>query len=151
MFQQGRAEFKRLDHQIETRTEIAVSPEDDVELRRVTLVNRSDHSRTIEVTSYTECVLAPAAGELAHPAFSNLFVMTKLIRERDALLCWRRPRSEQEQPPWFIHLATVEGREVNAASFETARGNFIGRNRSLASPQAFDQVAPLSNTVGAFH
>ena len=149
VFQQGRAEFKRLDHQIETRTEIAVSPEDDVELRRITLVNRSDQARIIEVTSYCECVLAPANGDLAHPAFSNLFVMTKLLRERDAILCWRRPRSEQEQPPWFIHLATVEGRESTPASYETSRVNFIGRNRTLAAPQVFDQVTPLSDTVGS--
>jgi cellobiose phosphorylase len=42
IFSEGRAEFRRRDHfEIETYTEIVVSPEDDIELRRVRLTNRS--------------------------------------------------------------------------------------------------------------
>ncbi len=79
IFTQARAEFRRRDEEIETHTEISVSPEDDVELRRITLTNRSSTARTIELTSYAEVVLAPAAQDPAHPAFSNLFVQTELI------------------------------------------------------------------------
>ena len=62
--------------------EIAVSPEDDVEVRRLTLTNRSDRPREIEVTSYAEVVLGPAADDFAHPAFGKLFVDTDLpVRE----------------------------------------------------------------------
>ena len=57
IFTQGRAEFRRRDEKINTHTEISVSPEDDVELRRITMTNRSDFPRTIEVTSYAEVVL----------------------------------------------------------------------------------------------
>ena len=46
------------DDQIETYTQISVSPEDDIELRRVTLTNRGRSRRTIEITSYAEVVLA---------------------------------------------------------------------------------------------
>ena len=67
---------------IETHTEIAVSPEDDIELRRVRITNRSRTRRTIEVTSYAEVVLAPPAADALHPAFSNLFVQTEILRER---------------------------------------------------------------------
>ena len=42
VFVQGRAEYRRVDHAIETHTEVSVSPEDDVEIRRVTLTNQSD-------------------------------------------------------------------------------------------------------------
>jgi cyclic beta-1,2-glucan synthetase len=61
IFSQGRAEFRRVDGTIETHVEISVSPEDDVELRRVSLTNRGDGPRTIELTSYAEVVLATAA------------------------------------------------------------------------------------------
>ena len=58
IFTQSRAEFRRSDDRIDTHTEISVSPEDDIELRRITLTNRSELPRTIELTSYAEVVLA---------------------------------------------------------------------------------------------
>ena len=58
IFTQARAEFRRRDKEIETHAEISVSPEDDIELRRVTLTNRGDTPRTIELTSYAEVVMA---------------------------------------------------------------------------------------------
>src|SRR5208283_723116 len=109
IFTEGRAEFRRRDERINTHTEISVSPEDDVELRRITMTNRSDSPRTIEVTSYAEVVLAPQNHDLAHPAFSNLFVQTELVRTRQAIVCTRRPRSAEEHPPWLMHLMTIRG------------------------------------------
>ncbi|MEI8197921.1 MAG: cyclic beta 1-2 glucan synthetase, partial [Phycisphaerae bacterium] len=105
----------------------------------------------------TEVVLAPQAQDLSHPAFSNLFVQTELVRERQAILCTRRPRSAQERPPWMMHLMTVGGggggggtggTTVGEASFETDRMKFIGRNRDLSAPAALEESGPLSNTAG---
>jgi cellobiose phosphorylase len=149
VFGQGKAEFRRQDEQIELHTEICVSPEDDIELRRTTVTNRSDRTRTIEVTSYAEVVLAPAGQDLAHPAFSNLFVQTELLRAREAILCTRRPRSADEQPPWMMHLMTVQGEVAGEISFETNRLNFIGRGRTPANPAAMDHGGPLSDTEGS--
>ncbi|MCE9604344.1 MAG: cyclic beta 1-2 glucan synthetase [Planctomycetia bacterium] len=149
IFTQARAEFRRRDEGIETYTEISVSPEDDVELRRISITNRSDTPRTIEVTSYAEVVLAAPAHDLAHPAFSNLFVQTELVRNRQAILCTRRARSAEEVPPWMVHLMTVQGTTVGEASFETDRMRFVGRSRSLSSPAAMDSGAILSDSEGA--
>src|SRR4029450_3940238 len=93
IFSEARAEFRRSDHDIETHTEIVVSPEDDIELRRMRVTNRSELARRIEVTRYAEVVLAPAAADALHPAFSNLFVQTQVLEESAAILCTRRPRS----------------------------------------------------------
>ena len=60
--------------------EIVVSPEDDIELRRLRITNRSRTRRTIDVTSYAEVALAPPAADALHPAFSNLFVQTEIVR-----------------------------------------------------------------------
>lgn len=149
IFTQGRAEFRRRDDKIDTHTEISVSPEDDIELRRITLTNRSDVVRTIEVTSYAEVVLAPQAHDLAHPAFSNLFVQTELVRDRQAIFCTRRPRSAEERPPWLVHLMAVHGTTIGAASYETDRMRFIGRGRSLIAPAALDANEPLSDSQGS--
>jgi cyclic beta-1,2-glucan synthetase len=148
IFVQGRAEYRCRDEDIDAHTEIAVSPEDDVEVRRVTLTNLSPRTRTIEVTSYAEVVLAPLNADLAHPAFSNLFVQTEILRDSQAILCTRRPRAPGEKPPWMFHLMTTQGTPAGDASYETDRAKFIGRCRSVAHPAAFDKVAPLSNTDG---
>lgn len=149
IFTQSRAEFRRRDDKIDTHTEIAVSPEDDVEIRRVTMTNRSDFIRTIEVTSYAEVVLAPQAHDLSHPAFSNLFVQTEILRQRQAIFCTRRPRSAEEKPPWLMNLMAVQGTIVGTASYETDRMRFIGRGRSLVSPAALDSTARLSDSQGS--
>jgi cyclic beta-1,2-glucan synthetase len=149
IFTQARAEFRRTDNEIQSHTEISVSPEDDIELRRVTLTNRSEIVRTIEITSYAEVVLAARGQDLAHPAFSNLFVQTELVPDRQAILCTRRPRSADERPPWLMHLMTVHGTTVGKPSFETDRMKFIGRGKSATAPAAMHDPAPLSNSQGS--
>jgi cyclic beta-1,2-glucan synthetase len=148
IFTQSRAEFRRSDDRIHSHTEIGVSPEDDVELRRVTLKNRSRVARTIEITSYAEVVLAPLSQDLSHPAFSNLFVQTELVRDRHAILATRRPRSASEKPPWLMHLMTVQGASVGETSFETDRMKFIGRGRTLADPICMEGAVSLSDSAG---
>ena len=140
IFMQGRAEYRRSDEEIDAHTELAVSPEDDVEVRRVTLMNVSAQARTIELTSYAEVVLAPQNADLAHPAFSNLFVQTEILRDAQAILCTRRPRAPGERQPWMFHLMTTQGTPAGDASYETDRATFLGRCRSVANPAAFDRI-----------
>jgi len=148
IFTQARAEFRQRQAGLEIHTEISVSPEDDVELRRITITNRSLVSRVIELTSYAEVVLALPATDAAHPAFSNLFVQTELAPKFPAILCTRRARSQEERPPWLLHLLVGQGGEQGEISCETDRSRFVGRGRTLASPAAMQTAGPLSNTVG---
>jgi len=149
IFSEGRAEFRRRDQDIETHTEIAVSPEDDIELRRIRITNDSRARRTIEITSYAEVVLASSAADALHPAFSNLFVQTEIIWERQAILCTRRPRSLDEGSPWMCHLMAVHGADIGAMSYETDRSQFIGRGRSAADPQAMSGPGGLQEAHDA--
>ncbi len=149
IFSEGRAEFRRRDHEIETYTEIVVSPEDDIELRRTRITNRSRTSRTIEITSYAEVVLASSAADALHPAFSNLFVQTEIIPERQAILCTRRPRSLDEHSPWMCHLMAVHGADIGTISYETDRLQFIGRGRTAADPQALSGSGALQGMQDA--
>ncbi|MBL9190934.1 MAG: hypothetical protein JNJ82_01170, partial [Opitutaceae bacterium] len=148
IFTPARAEFRVRPPGLEMHTEISVSPEDDVELRRVTVVNRSSVIRTLEFTSYAEVVLAPAAADAAHPAFSNLFVQTEFIPGSSALLCARRPRSPEEAPPCLIHVMRGPDGATGGLSCETDRSRFVGRGGTLVQPAALQGSAPLSNTVG---
>jgi cellobiose phosphorylase len=147
IFSEGRAEFRRRDHDYETHTEIVVSPEDDIELRRIRITNSSRTRRTIDVTSYAEVVLASPAADALHTAFSNLFVQTEIIRRQRAILCTRRPRSLEEHTPWMFHLMTARGTEIGEVSYETDRMQFIGRGRTVANPQAMSGRATLSGAL----
>lgn len=143
-----RVEFSRRDGNIITRTEVVVSPEDQAEMRRISLTNHSKYDRMVEVTSYFEVVLARSSEDLAHPAFGNLFIQTEFVH--GSLLASRRPRSEKQTRLWLMHsVATEGGEKVGSLQYETDRARFIGRGRSLGNPQALDANQPLSNTVGA--
>jgi cellobiose phosphorylase len=149
IFTQARAEFRRIDEQIEMHTMISVASEDDLELRRTKLTNRSDRARRIEITSYAEVVLAAQTQDESHASFSNLFVQTELLNKQGAILCTRRPRSAEEQPPWMIHMMTATGKQLDETSYETDRMQFIGRGRSTDSPNALQSRGPLTNSQGA--
>lgn len=149
VFSQGRAEFRRQDDKVESYTEIIVSPEDDIEIRRIHITNHSKSKKSIEITSYAEVVLALPAEESAHPAFSNLFVQTEIIPQQQAILCTRRPRSNEEKPPWMLHLMKVNGVEAYQISYETDRNKFIGRGNSVAEPRVMGISEPLSGTHGS--
>lgn len=149
VFSQGRAEFRRRDFSLETHTEIVVSPEDDIELRRVHITNRSRKRRVLEITSYAEVVLTSAAADEAHPAFSNLFVQTEINAQRNAILCTRRARSVDEQPPWMFHLMKVHEAGIEKITYETDRNEFIGRGNNINAPKAVKQKNALSGSSGS--
>ena len=152
IFSEGRAEFRRRDvlaeGEFETHTDIVVSPEDDIELRRVRITNRSASRKTLDVTSYAEVVLASAASDALHPAFSNLFVQTEIIGPRQAILCTRRPRAQGEATPWMFHLMAVHDGESAGVSYETSRAQFIGRGNDLSAPAAMAGPGELSGSEG---
>jgi cellobiose phosphorylase len=149
IFSEGRAEFRRRDYDIDAHTEIVVSPEDDIELRRIKLTNRTRTTRIIDITSYAEVVLAPVGSDLAHPAFSNLFVQTEIFHQRQAILCTRRPRSVNEVPPWMFHQMAAHGAEIRKITYETDRMQFIGRGNTLAAPYAMTGSDSLSGSQGS--
>lgn len=138
IFSDARVEFRVRERDFDAHTEIVVSPEDNIELRRIRLTNRGRVRRTIEITSYAEVVLAPAIADALHPAFSNLFVQTELVRALQAIVCTRRPRSTGDYVPWMCHLMAVHDADVDVISYETDRARFIGRGRSLEDPAAMD-------------
>ena len=149
IFSQGHVEFKRIDEGFETKTDIVVSPEEDVEIRRIKISNKSTSTKTIEVTSYAEVVLAAQAADEAHPAFSNLFVQTDIKKDESAILCTRRARNRDEDPPWMFHMLTLNGAVKDEISFETDRMKFIGRTKSIQAPAAIINGGLLSGSSGS--
>ncbi|HTC20292.1 MAG TPA: glucoamylase family protein, partial [bacterium] len=134
VFSEDRARISRMDHSIATDLEIIVSPENDAELRRLSLTNLGREEREIEITSYSEVALAPPDADLAHPAFSNLFIQTEFLPELAALVAGRRPRSTSEDHLFMAQVLSWEGETLGQIEYETDRSKFIGRGRTLRNP-----------------
>ncbi len=121
-------EIHRVDHGITTKTEIVVATRDNAELRRISLTNNTDTSRTIELTSFFEVVLAPPADDDAHTTFSNLFVQTEFLADANCLLASRRPRSADN--PWHYAFHAVAVDSKSWARCNTKRIERTSRPRS---------------------
>jgi cyclic beta-1,2-glucan synthetase len=148
-FDLDKVTFRRLDRDIETRLDVTVSSEDDVEVRRLTLTNRSSQTREVEVTSYVEIVLARPRDDFAHPAFGKLFIESEFDPQSAGLLFTRRPRDANEPSMVAFHALGVDGPRLGGAvEWETDRARFLGRGRTLSNPQSLDGRA-LSGTTGA--
>src|SRR5581483_11437179 len=92
----ARVTIARRAHGIAATLDVAVPPGADAEVRRVRLHNLSARPRRLEVTTYTEVVLAERGMHVAHPAFAKLFVETEWVAAARALLAHRRPRRAEE-------------------------------------------------------
>jgi len=147
-FSEDRAEFIRNDPPIGTILEVVVSPENDVEVRRLSIVNSGNRMRELEVTSYSELMLAPPAADAAHAAFSKLFVQTEYMVKVGAILATRRRRSAADPEIWAAHHAVIEGEVLGKPEIETDRARFLGRGRDILAPIAMMDGRRLSNTVG---
>jgi len=85
-FTEDRAEITRRDGALTTTLEVVVSGEDDAEVRRVSMTNLGVRTRDVQITSYAELSFAPQAADVAHRAFSTLFVETQFVPAADARL-----------------------------------------------------------------
>ncbi|MEP7056544.1 MAG: hypothetical protein ABI809_02070 [Caldimonas sp.] len=126
----------------------AVARDDDVEWRRLRVANESAAEQRLSATSYAELVLAPAATDSAHPAFSKLFVVTEIDPKSGLILATRRSSAQGAAKLWVFHQAVARG-ESSLVSFETDRMCFVGRGRDLSCPDAMRHGNPLGGRDGS--
>ncbi|SDZ34062.1 cyclic beta-1,2-glucan synthetase [Jannaschia faecimaris] len=146
VFHQHMVELLRRHDGILARMDVTVAAHEDVEIRRITLVNEGEAERTIDLTTYAEVVLAPALEDERHPAFSKLFVQSDYLPDEDALVFTRRPRRPEARPPVLLHKLIATDTRHMVKAYETDRRRFVGRNRSLSSPEGLQRG--LGNGAG---
>ncbi len=128
-------DFHRRDDELVVKVEVVVAPSDDVELRRVTIINDGDRPRRLTVTTCAEVVLAKAASHERHLAFSKLFVHGEFVPHLNGLLFERQSRSPAERPPALLHRFISDDANVRFDGCETDRAAFIGRGRTYQNPR----------------
>ena len=142
------AVFRRTENEITSTMEVAVAPDDPVEIRRIHLHNNIGDPRELRLTSYGEVILSPQSADTRHPAFNKLFIESEFIPELDLQIFMRRPRSNQEAPIYMGHMLVAKGIH-SMVRHEGDRYQFLGRNQSFRSPAALTSQQYLTGTSGA--
>jgi cyclic beta-1,2-glucan synthetase len=143
------AHFRRHDFDILLQMEIVVAPEDDIEIRRISLTNDTEEARRLRLTSYGEVVLSEAGADRRHQAFAKLFVESEYIPELNALIFRRRPRSAKEPARYLGHMLVAQPGMEPTRAYESDRMAFIGRNRTARNPAALTGPEWLTGSIGA--
>lgn len=148
VFSHDKVEYRRMDAQVSTFTEITISPIDQLEIRRVTLTNFSDKTVNIELTSYMEISENDYMADVSHPAYSKLFIETMYDSNRKFLAASRRTTKPSDKKGYIMHLIRSDERISGPVHFETDRQAFIGRGGSLTSPEVLKSHLPFSEKGG---
>ncbi|MDD4320312.1 MAG: glucoamylase family protein [Acidaminococcaceae bacterium] len=146
IFSLHQAEFKRRDGDITSHTVVSLSPDYDLEIRKVTLTNHSDKPKIIELTSYLEIVANSFGAELAHPAFNKLFIENSFLEESNMFLAKRRG-SSSEPKPYLLQMVQANTDFLQKIEYENDRLRFIGRNNTVQNPIAVIDSMPFSNNI----
>ena len=133
-FLADRVQFEMASDTLQAMVTVLVSPEDDTELRTITLRNLSDAEMTLEVISCFEAVLTDPRADEAHPAFSNLFVKTRWHPQWRALLLSRKARLQGDPAMAVAHFLADSEANVRTIDFISDRRAFLGRNRGPGDP-----------------
>ena len=148
-FASDRLKYTREDHGIITVTEVIPLNDALGEIRKITLVNRSDQEVNLELTSYSELILARNEDDIAHRAFNSLTIESDYDHSLKALVFRKKSRGESDSECYLGHKIyfPFEMKE-SIPEYETSRVKFIGRCKGLANPEAVFSDNSLSCTTG---
>ncbi|HEY8040702.1 MAG TPA: glucoamylase family protein [Polyangiaceae bacterium] len=145
-----KAEFHRREDGISIHVDVTVAPDDDVEVRQITLHNETSRARSLSLASVGEPALVPVADVGVHPAFARMFVESERVAGLDALLFHRRARSKGEESAILVHRLVREGPHVKPCGYETDRAALFGRGASNGAPRALaSRSGSLRGRTGA--
>ena len=138
-FMADRVQFEADGDDLSAGISVLVSPEDDTELRTVTLHNTGRSEQILELISCFEAVLADPRADEAHPAFSNLFVQTRWEPRWRALMLTRQPRLHGDPQMAVSHFLAEADAEVLAVDCIADRRVFAGRKYPAHQPALLSQ------------
>ena len=145
IFAPERAEFVRIDANIETKTKVIVSPDDPVEIRRLELKNNGTNEETLEITNYFEPVLSKPMQDYAHMAFNNLFLNFEKID--DDILVKRKKRGTNEMDIYLGTCLYTEHETIGELEFEIDKEKFFENKQELI-PEMVKESKPFSKNLG---
>ena len=148
-FQADRVSFTALWPEVDAHTTVWVSPEDDIEFRRIVLRNCGDRVLDLELLGAFEVTLADPRADESHPAFSNLFVGAEWQAEHQALVFERQPRLATDAGLVAAHFLAECDAPAPVLRVQVDRQRWLGRNRDASHPLAAFDEPPGSSADGA--
>lgn len=121
-------------HDLAAALSIVVSPTEDVEIRRLRLVNTAPVPRSFEFASLADVALASPGEWRRHPAFARLFMAASQHPELNALLFERRARDPGDPTPVLVQRLVHGPDGVRVTNLATARSDV---HRRLADAREF--------------
>ena len=92
--------------ELEITTEVCISQEYNVELRKVSVYNTTKEKREVLVNTYMEPAMSDYMTNLVHPSYSNLHVETIYDKELDTLIASKRKKTD-EDTDFFVYSRIV--------------------------------------------
>ncbi len=127
---------------LKTQTTVWVSPEDDIELRTVELLNLGGQTLELELISAFDVTLTEPNADEAHPAFTSLFVRAQWLAAQRALLFERKPRLATERTLKAVHFLATSDERILGTRIQTDRQRWLGRNHGTSQPAAALDAVP---------
>ena len=148
-FQADRVAFHAAWSEVDASVTVWVSPEDDIEFRRVVLRNTGDRVLDLELMSSFEVTLADPRADASHPAFSNLFLTAQWQPEHQALVFERKPRLAGDKGVLAANFLAEAEPAVQGMRVQVDRARWLGRNRDASHPIASFDSAPEATDGGS--
>lgn len=124
-FMPDRIEQEIIDGNIKTKIKTTVVSNENIELRRVILENIGNEEEILEIGSYFEPVLSRKEQDYAHPAFNNLFLITKYDENTNSLIITRRTREKLDKKIYLgVNLSTND-ENIGDLEYEIDKEKFI--------------------------
>ena len=147
LFSPDKSEYIRQDGNIETIEKISILPNEQIEIRSISLRNNGNEAETIELTSYIEPILSTKEQDYSHKAFNNLFLSYEFLDDTGTILVKRNHRTKNEQDIYMAVNLYTEYETIGEMEYEIDKEKFMGRcNFSL--PQAVENEMPLNKKIG---
>ena len=152
-FASDKVSYMRIDDDIETKTEITVLKDHFAEIRRFTFTNNGSLDVDLELTTYSEVVMAPRTVDAGHRVFNSMKIISEFDIEHEALLFSKPAQDDQNTSYYVVHKLFVDNSTLRTPhselpQYETSRLKFLGRGGSIRHAHVIDNHRTLSNTVG---
>ena len=137
--------FIKTEGNIQTTTETTVSPDEPLEIRRLTIKNIGETEENLEVINYFEPVLSTPAQDYAHMAFNNLFLSFEKLEDGE-IIVKRKKRGPNEKNLFLGVCLYTETPCIGNVEYEIDKEKFIGKG-NLEIPEMVRESKPYSNST----
>jgi len=129
---------------IKTKIKTIITPNDNVEIRNIKIMNNGNNEEILEISSVLEPVLSTESGDYAHKAFNNLFLQYEEIE--NGILIKRNKREEGKEIFLAVGFFANKG-NIEKLEYEIDKEKLYGRlNNNI--PKKIENSEKFSNNLG---